>query len=91
MDSDDEAADENKEDEAESEDEDIEIPRSHSLPAMKWVEPRIDTDDDDMLDDPSLQEGAWELTMKRDFNNEVQTYLENKQLLVQKKARKKQQ
>ena len=38
---------------------------------MKWVEPRIDTDDDDMLDDPSLQEGAWELTMKRDFNTEV--------------------
>ena len=56
---------------------------------MKWVEPRIDTDDDDMLDDPSLQEGAWELTMKRDFNTEVQTYLENKQHLAQKKAKKK--
>ena len=58
---------------------------------MKWVEPRIDTDDDDMLDDPSLHEGAWELTMKRDFNTEVQTYLENKQLVNQKKAKKKQQ
>ena len=38
-------------------------------------------DDDDLDDSP--REGAWELALKRDFNGEVQTYLENKRLREQ--------
>lgn len=47
---------------------------------MKWIEPRTnDTDDDELLDDPSMaQEGNWEITLKRDFNAEIHNYLENK-------------
>jgi len=49
---------------------------------MKWIEPRgQDPEDDELLDEQSLTgEGAWEITMKRDFNAEIHTYLENKQL-----------
>ena len=59
---------------------------------MKWIEPRnADAEDDELLDDPSLNgEGAWEITMKRDFNAEIHSYLENKQLRAAEKAKKRQ-
>ena len=49
---------------------------------MKWIEPRSnDPDEDELLDEEALsQEGSWEITLKRDFNAEIHTYLENKQL-----------
>jgi len=58
---------------------------------MKWIEPRNDADDDELLDDPSqsTQEGNWEITLKRDFNAEIHAYLENKQLRAAQKAKKK--
>lgn len=76
---------------ASSDEDDIEVPRSQSEPPMKWIEPRMqqDPEDDELLDDPSSGEGAWELTSKRDFNTEIQTYLENKQLRAQQKAKKR--
>ena len=63
-----------------SDEEELELPRSQSVPPMKWIEPRTnDDDDDELLDDPSIaQEGNWEITLKRDFNAEIHTYLENK-------------
>ena len=75
-----------------SDEEELEPPRSQSVPPMKWIEPRAnnDTDDDELLDDPaSPQEGSWEITLKRDFNAEIHNYLETKQLRAAQKAKKK--
>ena len=47
---------------------------------MKWVESRYHDDNDELLEELDQGEGAWELHNKRDFNAEIQTYLENKQL-----------
>ena len=65
-----------------SDEDEIEPPRSQSVPPMKWIEPRSnDPDEDELLDEEALsQEGSWEITLKRDFNAEIHTYLENKQL-----------
>ena len=61
---------------------------------MKWIEPRNDVDDDELLDDPTQthlnQEGSWEITLKRDFNAEIHAYLENKQLRAAQRAKKRQ-
>ncbi len=44
---------------------------------MKWVEPPIqDLDDEDVLE--TSQQGGWNLTLTRDFNTEVQTYIDRK-------------
>lgn len=49
---------------------------------MKWIEPRgQDPEEDEKFEyDSADGEGAWEITMKRDFNAEIHGYLENKQL-----------
>ena len=83
--------DEAKENES-SDGEELEMPRSCSVPPAKWVEqssfPDADDDDDELLN-YAAKVGAWELTLKRDFNGEVQTYLENKSLRAEQKAKKK--
>jgi len=57
---------------------------------MKWIEPRAsDPVEDDLLDEPPSEDGKWELTLKRDFNTEIQTYLESRQVQAQLKAKKK--
>ena len=57
---------------AESDEDDLEVPRSQSLPIMKWIEPRAsDPEEDDLLDEPPSEDGKWELTLKRDFNTEI--------------------
>ena len=64
--------DEAKENESSDGDE-LEMPRSCSVPPAKWIEPtsfpEADDDDDELLNE--AKEGAWELTLKRDFNGEV--------------------
>ena len=61
---------EDKKNESSDEDE-IEPPRSQSEPPMKWVESRIHDEPDELMDEPSSGEGAWEIVNKRDFNTEV--------------------
>jgi len=62
------------------EDEDqIDPPRSCSLPIMKWTEPSVpDIDDEDMME--QSVDGGWHLNLTRDFNTEVQEFIESKQL-----------
>ncbi len=59
-----------------SDDDEIEVPRSASVPIAKWVEEGVG--DADEVEVPLSTTGGWELTMKRDFNAEITTYLENK-------------
>ena len=41
--------------EVSSDEDEVEVPRSQSVPPMKWIEPRSnDPDDDELLDDPSM-------------------------------------
>ena len=62
-----------KEIQVSSDEDELEPPRSASVPIAKWVEESVPDDDEDEI--PIQTTGGWELTMKRDFNTEITTYL----------------
>ena len=73
------AAEPEKKEEDEEDSDELEPPRSASLPTMKWVGTAVlDPDEEPFYDISGADGGQRELTMKRDFTAEIQTYLENK-------------
>ena len=83
---------------AESDTESLEVPQSHSVPNLTWRADgagRSQGSDDSLFEDydsdkekPKRPDGAWKFNMKRDFQNEVETYLALKKERASKRGQK---